>query len=114
MASRPKKQSPAPAFQVSPRAQHSYRVLAGQSLSSDSKTARAALQRAQKTKGDVHVVPHEGKWAARSEGKSRVAKTTNTKSEAVKAAKAMARSRGAAVIDHTKDGKIAGRTEPRS
>ena len=53
-----------------------------------------------------HVVPHDGKWAVKGDGNRRATKVTNTKGEALKAARAIARRQGADVVIHGRDGSI--------
>lgn len=53
-----------------------------------------------------HVVPHDGKWAVKGDGSRRATKVTNTKGEALKAARAIARRQGVDVVIHGRDGSI--------
>lgn len=57
---------------------------------------------------DIHVVPHQGDWAVKSEGSSRATRVTATKVEAMAIAREMAIARGAEVVEHRADGRICG------
>lgn len=54
----------------------------------------------------VHTVPHDGRWANRRAGSSRVSKTFDTKAEAQAAGRETARREGAEHFIHKKDGTI--------
>lgn len=56
-----------------------------------------------------HVVPHEGKWAVRSEGSKRVGSKHETKQEAVDAGRQRAKSERSELLIHNRDGKISSR-----
>ncbi|MDG0807970.1 DUF2188 domain-containing protein [Cohnella rhizosphaerae] len=53
-----------------------------------------------------HVVPHEKGWAVRGEGASRPEVVTNTKQEAVEAARKLAQEQRSELVVHGKDGRI--------
>lgn len=53
-----------------------------------------------------HVIPSGGKWSIREAGSSRASKTFLTQGEAVEAARKIARSEGATLYIHGKDGLI--------
>ncbi|WP_217597858.1 DUF2188 domain-containing protein [Cohnella sp. GbtcB17] len=53
-----------------------------------------------------HVVPHENGWAVRGEGSSRPEVVTNTKQEAVQAARKLAQEQRSELVIHGKDGRI--------
>lgn len=57
-------------------------------------------------KPPVHTVPHEGRWANRREGSSRVTKTFDTKAEAQAAGRETARREKTEHLIHNKDGSI--------
>lgn len=57
-------------------------------------------------KNEKHVVPHEGKWAVRSSGASRVGSIHDTQQAAISAAVRGAKSAGAEVVIHGRDGRI--------
>ncbi len=54
----------------------------------------------------IHVVPHDGGWATRREGASRVGSTHGTQAEAQSAARTTAQREGGEVIIHRPDGRI--------
>jgi len=54
----------------------------------------------------VHTVPHQGKWANRTEGSKRVFGVQTTKAAAERAGRASAQSRGVEQISHRRDGTI--------
>lgn len=54
----------------------------------------------------VHVVPHDGTWATRREGASRVSGTFQTQAEAAKAGRDTARRDQTEVVVHGRDGRI--------
>ena len=60
------------------------------------------------TKKDIHVVPHDGDWAVKSEGSKRAARVTPTKAEAMEIARDIAIRRGAERVEHTANGRIRG------
>lgn len=53
-----------------------------------------------------HVVPHEGKWAVRGEGNSRVSSEHRTQGTAINSATRTARHEKSEVVIHGRDGKI--------
>jgi len=53
-----------------------------------------------------HVVPHEKGWAVRGEGASRAEVVTETKKEAIEAARKLAKDQHAELVIHGKDGRI--------
>ena len=57
-------------------------------------------------KGDQHVVPHDGGWAVRGEGNSRVTSTHNTQREAIDAGREIAGNQGGELFIHGRDGRI--------
>jgi hypothetical protein len=57
-------------------------------------------------KGDQHVVPHDGEWAVRGEGNSRVTSTHDTQREAIDAGREIARNQGGELFIHGRDGRI--------
>jgi hypothetical protein len=65
------------------------------------------LTKAGKTKGRVHVIPQQGKWAVRKEGAKRAVAVVSDKVTAVSRAKELVKSGGTTVaIVHNKDGTI--------
>ncbi|MEJ5220179.1 DUF2188 domain-containing protein [Cognatishimia sp. D5M38] len=54
----------------------------------------------------IHVVPHNGSWATRREGSSRVGSTHATQTEATSAARSTAMRERGEVIIHRPDGRI--------
>ena len=57
-------------------------------------------------KGDQHVVPHEGGWAVRGEGNTRVTSVHDTQQEAIDAGREIARNQGGELLIHGRDGRI--------
>ncbi|MBM4268120.1 MAG: DUF2188 domain-containing protein [Deltaproteobacteria bacterium] len=57
-------------------------------------------------KRPVHVVPHEGEWATRREGASRVSDTFSTQEKAAEAGREAARRDQTEVLIHGRDGRI--------
>ncbi len=57
-------------------------------------------------KKNQHVVPHQGRWAVRGEGNSRVTSTYGTQRQAENAAREIARRERSEVVTHGRDGKI--------
>lgn len=55
---------------------------------------------------NVWVVPHNNKWGVRREGSDRLSYETETKQEAEKIARQIAKREGVEVIIQGKDGKI--------
>jgi len=57
-------------------------------------------------KRDIHVVPHEDKWATRKEGAQRAGGIYPTKTEALDQGRAQAKREKTELVIHGKDGKI--------
>lgn len=57
-------------------------------------------------KKDIHVVPHNGRWATRKEGASRVGSTTDTQGAAIERAREQAIRERVEVVIHRPDGRI--------
>ena len=57
-------------------------------------------------KRDIHVVPHNDKWATRKEGAERVGSTANTQREAIERARDQAQREKVEVVIHRRDGRI--------
>jgi Uncharacterized protein conserved in bacteria (DUF2188) len=57
-------------------------------------------------KRNQHVVPHNGKWAVRGEGNSRVTSTHHTQREAIEAARRIARNQQSELVVHGRAGRI--------
>lgn len=57
-------------------------------------------------KRDIHVVPHNGGWATRREGASRVGSTHRTQGEAIEAGRDRARRDQAELVIHRPNGQI--------
>jgi len=57
-------------------------------------------------KNYVHAVPHNGSWAVRREGASRVSSTHGTQTEAAAAAREIARREHGEVFIHRPNGQI--------
>ncbi|MEA4825136.1 MAG: DUF2188 domain-containing protein [Clostridium sp.] len=53
-----------------------------------------------------HVVPHNGTWAVRGAGNSRVTSTHRTQSEAINAARSISINQGSEVVIHRPNGQI--------
>jgi len=53
-----------------------------------------------------HVVPHNGTWAVRGAGNSRVTSTHRTQSTAINAAKSISINQGSEVVIHRPNGQI--------
>ncbi len=53
-----------------------------------------------------HVVPHEGDWAVRGAGNSRITSFHNTKDEAIEAAREIAINQQSELVIHGRDGLI--------
>jgi len=53
-----------------------------------------------------HVVPHDGNWAVRGAGNSKVTSTHRTQSEAAAAARSIAINQRSEVVIHRPDGRI--------
>lgn len=52
------------------------------------------------------IIPHNGKWAVKQAGNSRVSKNFNTKSEALNYGRSRAIKTGSELISQKRDGKI--------
>lgn len=57
-------------------------------------------------KRDIHVVPHNDRWATRKEGAGRVGVATDTQKQAIERATEQARRENVEVVIHRKDGTI--------
>ena len=57
-------------------------------------------------RANQHVVPHEGGWAVRGEGKARATSVHRTQREAVDAARAIAKRLGGELLIHSRSGRI--------
>ncbi|GAB2561926.1 DUF2188 domain-containing protein [Spirosoma aerophilum] len=57
-------------------------------------------------KTNQHVVPRGDGWAVQGAGNSRATRITETQSEAINAARDIARNQGSELIVHSQDGKI--------
>ncbi|MEI6683554.1 MAG: DUF2188 domain-containing protein [Bacteroidota bacterium] len=57
-------------------------------------------------KKNVHVVPHDGKWAVKTDNAIRPARVTETQKQAIDRAKEIATNNGSEVVIHGRDGKI--------
>jgi hypothetical protein len=57
-------------------------------------------------KRDIHVVPHNGGWATRKEGASRIGSTTDTQREAIQQARQQAMRERVEVVIHRPNGQI--------
>jgi hypothetical protein len=57
-------------------------------------------------KKDIHIVPHEGGWATRREGASRVGRHFDRQADAQKAAIPAAKRDRVEVVTHGRDGRI--------
>lgn len=53
-----------------------------------------------------HVVPFDGKWAVRGEGNARSTSVHETQSEAIEAAREIARNQRSELVIHRTDGRI--------
>ncbi|MBI3616577.1 MAG: DUF2188 domain-containing protein [Candidatus Omnitrophica bacterium] len=53
-----------------------------------------------------HVVRHDGKWAVRGEGNTRISSDHRTQAAAINAAVRAAKSKKSEVVIHGRDGKI--------
>lgn len=56
-----------------------------------------------------HAVPHNGAWAVRGEGNSRVTSTHRTQAEAIDAARKIARNQQSELVIHRPNGQIRGK-----
>ena len=57
-------------------------------------------------KKDIHVVPHNGNWATRKEGASRVGSTASTQGAAIERAREQAKREHVEVVIHRPNGQI--------
>ena len=57
-------------------------------------------------KKDIHVVPHQAGWAVKREGGQRASAVTDTKAEADKIGRGLARKDGVELVIHGKNGRI--------
>jgi hypothetical protein len=57
-------------------------------------------------KQNQHVVPHNGEWAVRGEGNSRITSVHDTQTDAIEAARDIAIRHKAEVVVHRPDGRI--------
>jgi len=55
---------------------------------------------------DQHVVPHPDGWAVKGEGNSKATKVTETQSQAIDAAREIAKNQQSELLIHRKDGTI--------
>ena len=55
---------------------------------------------------DQHVVPHDGNWAVRGAGNSRVSSVHSTQREAIAVARGMAIKNGSEMFIHNKKGQF--------
>ena len=55
---------------------------------------------------DQHVVPHEGGWAVRGEGNSKVTRVCSTQAEAIEVAESIARNQESDTKIHGRNGQI--------
>ncbi|MEK0317760.1 DUF2188 domain-containing protein [Cohnella sp. 56] len=53
-----------------------------------------------------HVVPHDKGWAVKGEGNTRATRVTDTKREAIDAARKIAKNQGAELVVHDREGTI--------
>lgn len=53
-----------------------------------------------------HVVPHDGAWAVRGAGNSRVTSTHDTQAQAIESARNIARNQESELFIHRPDGRI--------
>jgi hypothetical protein len=58
------------------------------------------------SKNNQHVVPHDGQWAVRGAGNSRVTSIHQTQSQATEAARSIAMNQRSEVVIHRPDGRI--------
>jgi hypothetical protein len=101
-------------FSVSRPAQRAYKVLGGARPSSAQLTARDALAKAHAARqpAAIHVTPRKEGWAVKTEGRGKAASIEPTKANAVHEARKTAADRGARLIEHSADGRIAKNTKP--
>lgn len=101
-------------FVVSRPAQRTYTVLSGGRPSGAHSTASAALSKAHASRkaAAVHVTHRKDGWAVKTEGRERAASVEPTKAKAVQQGRKAASDRGARLIEHSADGRIAKNTKP--
>ena len=58
------------------------------------------------TRRNQHVVPHDGQWAVRGEGNSRVTSKHPTQADAIDAARQIAVNQGSELVVHRSNGQI--------
>ena len=58
------------------------------------------------TKKNQHVVPHDGNWAVRGAGNSRVTSVLETQAEAITRAQDIARNQQSEMLIHGRNGQI--------
>jgi len=56
-----------------------------------------------------HVVPHNGKWAVRGEGNTKVTKQFDTQAEAIEFGRSISRNQESELLIHRPDGRIRAR-----
>lgn len=61
------------------------------------------------SKRNQHVVPHNGEWAVRGAGATRVTSTHETQREAIDRAREISRNQGTELLIHGRNGQIRGR-----
>lgn len=61
------------------------------------------------TRKSIHVIKHDGQWAAKSEGSKRARILAPTQGEAIEAARRMARREHVELVIHGRDGRIRAR-----
>src|SRR4051794_16443137 len=57
-------------------------------------------------KKDYHVVPHDGNWAVRKEGASKVSSQHSTQAAAIAAGQKLAKNHATELVIHARDGRI--------
>jgi hypothetical protein len=60
----------------------------------------------QKRENHIHVIPHNGSWAVKEEGKNRITSIYDTQHEAEEAARNSARSLNGQLVIHSRDGRV--------
>jgi Uncharacterized protein conserved in bacteria (DUF2188) len=63
---------------------------------------------------NLHVIPHEKKWAVKDEGSERIRSVYESKQDAIDAARDLARSRNASFLVYGRDGQLLLKTEAPS
>jgi hypothetical protein len=69
-------------------------------------TKRVRHRAGMPNKGDVHVVPHEGRWRVEVEGRARPDSTHDTQAAARKKARDLARRSKSELLVHGRNGKV--------